>query len=271
MVFVAGNEDLAVEMLGFQKGNPKHRFEVGDNENTALVLKSKYGLSLEDYRVYDSIKMVYDRATFREKYHFHHDFAQYLDKLTLDDLPEEVLPQHRTYAKMLILNKFREETKPFFFSDEYDEDAYTDTMYLPECDTSYKIAQPEALSTHPKYGTIILKLNDNGRRLFKEIEGVDFPEQFAAYRDLYYNYRFGETTETILQHILRQSRNVDNEQITGEMIFKKYYSEKHTELLKELSQKKKDAVNNTEKRLYNVLFTIVREELDTVHKFISKR
>lgn len=271
VVFVAGNEDLAVEMLGFQKGNPKHRFEVGDNENTALVLKSKYGLSLEDYRVYDSIKMVYDRATFREKYHFHHDFAQYLDKLTLDDLPEEVLPQHRTYAKMLILNKFREETKPFFFSDEYDEDAYTDTMYLPECDTSYKIAQPEALSTHPKYGTIILKLNDNGRRLFKEIEGVDFPEQFAAYRDLYYNYRFGETTETILQHILRQSRNVDNEQITGEMIFKKYYSEKHTELLKELSQKKKDAVNNTEKRLYNVLFTIVREELDTVHKFISKR
>ena len=42
-------------------------------------------------------------------------------------------------------------------------------------------------------------------------------------------------------------------------------------VLKELSQKKKDAVNNTEKRLYNVLFTIVREELDTVHKFISKR
>jgi hypothetical protein len=271
VVFVAGNEDLAVEMLGFQKGNPKHRFEVGDNENTALVLKSKYGLALEDYRVYDSIKMVYDRATFREKYHFHHDFAQFLDKITLDDLPEEVLPQHRTYAKMLMLNKFREETKPFFFFDEYDEEVYTDSMYLPECETSYKIAQPEALSTHPKFGTIILKLNDNGRRLFKEIEGVDFPEQFAAYRDLYYNYRFGETTETILQHILRQSRNVDNEQITGEMIFKKYYTQKHTELLKELSQKKKDAVNNAEKRLYNVLFTIVREELDTVHKFISKR
>ena len=55
------------------------------------------------------------------------------------------------------------------------------------------------------------------------------------------------------------------------MIFKKYYTQKHTELLKELSQKKKDAVNNAEKRLYNVLFTIVREELDTVHKFISKR
>lgn len=60
IVFVAGNEDLAADMLGFQKGNPKHRFEVSDSENTALVLKSKYGLSLADYRIYDSIKMVYE-------------------------------------------------------------------------------------------------------------------------------------------------------------------------------------------------------------------
>ena len=42
------NETLAEEMLGFQKGNPKHRFVIADNDNTALVLKSKYGLSLYD-------------------------------------------------------------------------------------------------------------------------------------------------------------------------------------------------------------------------------
>lgn len=269
VVFVAGNEDLATEMLGFQKGNPKHRFEVSDSENTALVLKSKYGLSLADYRIYDSIKMVYDKATFREKYHFHHDFAQFLDKLTLDDLPEEVLPQHRTFAKMLMLEKFREETKPFFYTDEYDQDAYTDTMRLPECETSFKIAQPEALSTHATSGCIILKLNDNGRLLYKEIEGADFTEQFATYRDLYYNYRFGETTEAILQSILRQSKSVNGEQLTGEAVFKKNYGTKHAELLQELSNKKKNAVNNSEKRLYNVLFTIVREELNTVHKFIK--
>ena len=87
IIFVAGSEDLAAEMLGYQKGNTKHRFEKSGDENTALVLKSKFGLSLKDYRIYDSIKMVYDKATFREKYHFHHDFAQYLDKLTLDNLP----------------------------------------------------------------------------------------------------------------------------------------------------------------------------------------
>ncbi len=269
VVFVAGNEDLAVEMLGFQKGNPKHRFEVSDSENTALVLKSKYGLSLADYRIYDSIKMVYDKATFREKYHFHHDFAQFLDKITVNDLPEEVLPQHRTYAKMMMLERFREYTKPFFYEDEYDTESYTDSMYYSDCSTSFMIATSEALSVHPLTGAIILKKNDNGRQLFKEIEGTDFPKQFASYRDFYYNYRFGETTEAILQAILRLNRNINGETVSGEKLFKKHYEEKHIELLKELSTKRNNAKNTSEKRLYNVLFTIVREEFDTVHKFIK--
>ena len=270
VVFVAGSEDLAMEMLGFQKGNPKHRFEKADDENTALVLKSKYGLSLEDYRIYDSIKMVYDKATFREKYHFHHDFAQFLDKITMEDLPEEVLPQHRTFAKMLLLNKFQKETSPFFYKDEYDEDAYTDTMFFedPNNGNSCYIAQPEAFSIHPQTGQIVLKLKNNGRNLFKEIEGAGLFEQFAKYRDMYYNYRFGETTESILQAILRQNRNVNGEAYVGEAIFKKFYDEKQKALLKELSEKKKNALP-AEQRLYNVLFNIVREEFDRVHKFIK--
>ena len=276
VVFVAGSEDLAMEMLGFQKGNPKHRFEKADDENTALVLKSKYGLSLEDYRIYESIKMVYDKATFREKYHFHHDFAQFLDKLTLDDLPEEVLPQHRTFAKMLMLDKFSEETSPFFYIDEYDSENYKNKMYItdPNCSTYFQIAQPEALSIHQTTGQIVLRLKDNGRVLFKEIEGSSFYEQFAMYRKLYYNYRFGETTESILQAILRQVRVIkdsENNEVTisGENIFKSNYESKYKELLQDLSKKKKEALKPNEQRLYNVLFTIVREEFDTVHKFIK--
>ena len=269
IVFVAANEDLATEMLGFQKGNPKHRFEVSDNENTALVLKSKYGLSLADYRIYDSIKMVYDKATFREKYHFHHDFAQFLDKLTLEDLPEEVLPQHRTYAKMLMLDMFKEETTPFFYVDEYDSEAYTNTMFYTDCSTSFMIASSESLGTHKAKDLIILKKYDNGRNLFKEIEGIDFTAQFAGYCELYYNYRFGETTEAILQAILRKNITVDGKQITGEHIFKTHYPAKHELLLKELCEKRNKAMNINERRLYHVLFTIVREELDTVHKFIK--
>jgi hypothetical protein len=213
--------------------------------------------------------MVYDKATFREKYHFHHDFAQFLDKITVNDLPEEVLPQHRTYAKMMMLERFREYTKPFFYEDEYDTESYTDSMYYSDCSTSFMIATSEALSVHPLTGAIILKKNDNGRQLFKEIEGTDFPKQFASYRDFYYNYRFGETTEAILQAILRLNRNINGETVSGEKLFKKHYEEKHIELLKELSTKRNNAKNTSEKRLYNVLFTIVREEFDTVHKFIK--
>lgn len=270
IVFVAGSEDLAAEMLGYQKGNPKHRFEKADDENTALVLKSKYGLSLGDYRIYDSIKMVYDKASFREKYHFHHDFAQFLGKITMDDLPEEVLQQHRSFAKMLVLDEFRAETHPFFYFDEYDMQSYTDSMYLtdPKCKTYFKIAQPEALSMHPQTGQIVLKLEDNGRPLFKEIEGTGFTEQFAQYISLYFNYRFGETTEAILQAILRQHHMVNGQDVTGETIFKQNYEEKHKALLNKLIEWKKNAMKPSEKRLYNVLFSIVREEFDTVHNFI---
>ena len=271
IVFVAGNEDLAMEMLGFQKGNPKHRCETADDENTALVLKSKYGLSLEDYRIYDSIKMVYDKATFREKYHFHHDFAQFLDKITLDDLPEEVLPQHRTFAKMLILDLFKEETSPFFFVDEdYDpnREVFKNTMYIEE-EADFWIAQSEALSIHPKSGLIVLQFDNNGRKLYKEIEGATFLERFNKYVELYYNYRFGETTESILQYILRQNRNINDKTLTGEAVFKEYYSAKHKQLLDKLNELKKKAQKPAEQRLYNALFTIVRDEYDTVHKFIK--
>ena len=268
IVFVAGNEDLAADMLGFQKGNPKHRFEVSDNENTALVLKSKYGLSLADYRIYDSIKMVYDRATFREKYHFHHDFAQFLDKITVADLPEEILPQHRTYAKMMLLNQFTEDTKPFFYEDEYDQEAYKNVMYYTEYNTT-KVATSEAFSIDPKTGQIVLKEIDNGRRLYQELQGDDFALQFASYSNLYYNCRFGETTEAILQAMLRFNFSVGGKQITGEQVFKHKYAEKHAALLKELCDKKKAAVSTAERRLYDILFSIVRHEFATVHEFIK--
>ncbi len=270
VVFVAGTEDLAEEMLGFQKGNPKHRFEKADDENTALVLKSKYGLSLADYRIYDSIKMVYDKATFREKYHFHHDFAQFQDKITLDNLPVEVLPQHRAFAKMLLLEKFREDTKPFFYTDDYDPDVYTDSMKLPDSDTSFKIAQPAAFYIHPQEGKLVLKTRDNERELYKVIEGTDKAKQFENYCNLYYNYRFGETTDAILQAILRQKRTVGDEKKEGEKIFKELFATKQKALLKELSDKKKNATP-VEQRLYNVLFTIVRDEFDTVQKFIKDK
>lgn len=272
IVFVAGNEDLAMEMLGYQKGNPKHRFVPSNDEDTALVLKSKYGLSLEDYRIYDAIKMVYDKATFREKYHFHHVFAQFMDKITLDDMPEEILPQHRSFAKMLLLNEFHDETKDFFYTDEYDPEAYDNRMYIPPVDgdgTYFYIAQPEALKIHAN-GKIILYKELNGRPMYKEIEGADFVERFAKYKDLYHNYRFGETTKDLLQAILRRSVIRDGNTVTGEMILKENFDIKHKALLKKLSDNKKNSSKPAERKLWDALFNIVRYEFDRVHKFIKE-
>lgn len=271
LVFVAGSEDLAVEMLGMQKGNPKHRYEKADSDDVALVLKSKFGLSLEDYRIYDSIKGVYDRASFREKYHFHHDFAQYGADLTLDNMPEERMPHHRTFAKMLILDKFRKEMHDFFYVDEYDPAAYIDSMYVtdPECDTYFKVAKPEAFSIHSQTGKLVLKLEENGRQLFYEVEGADFTEQFAKYRDAYQNYRFGETCESILQALLRQKQTENGQEISGENILKRLYPEKQRELLKELAAKKANAKKTSERRLYEALFAIIREEFNYVQNFIK--
>lgn len=277
IVFVAASEDLATEMLGYQKGNPKHRFEVADNANTALVLKSKYGLSLPDYRIYDSIKSVYDKATFREKYHFHHSFAQFQGKLTLGDLPDEILPQHYTFAKILLLDAFKDKLYGFFYKDEeFDAENYATSMYEvnPNNDQYFCLAVPEAFSINPKTGAPTLKREDNGRKLFLEIEGDDFAAQFKKYCDLYFNYRFGETVEGLLSTLLTYKINVKGDDgtettMTGEKVFKDYYITKHKELLATLNKLKHEAPKNEVRRLYNILFTIIREEYATVHDFIK--
>ena len=94
-------------------------------------------------------------------------------------------------------------------------------------------------------------------------------EQFGQYCSLFYNYRFGETTEAILQAIIRQHRLVDGEDVSGEAIFNQNYEEKQKALLTDLIEKRKTAQKTSEQRLYNVLFHIIREEYDTVHNFIK--
>ena len=271
IIFVAGSEDLAAEMLGYQKGNTKHRFEKSGDENTALVLKSKFGLSLKDYRIYDSIKMVYDKATFREKYHFHHDFAQYLDKLTLDNLPYEILPQHRSFVKMLVLEAMRFELSPLFFKDNYDkyDNSYIDTMYYTDCDTSFKIALPEALITDADVteGKIGIRTEADGRELFHEFDAKNFADRFNSYKELYHNARFGETTDRLIQAILRTNIADGDMTLRGETILKNNYTKKHEELLRTLSEKKHKATNSDEKRLYSIFFKILREDYATVNDF----
>ncbi len=282
LVFVAQDKDLAKEMLGYEEGNIRHRYVSGGDANSALVLKSKYGLSFRDYRIYDNIEMVYNNATFREKYHFHHDFAQFLGKITLDDLPDEVLSQHRTFAKMLLLKEYEEDLKPLFYQDEFDPEAYETSMYLvnPKNRTSFEIARPEAFSIYK--GALCLRKIENGKKLYDEVSGADFSLQFDEYFKLFYNRRYSETLDRLLQGILRQKKTELDEKgnivlnpdgtalvYNGEQILKDGYAEKQKAVLKNLSLLKQQSTTDDEKRLYNIFFNIIRNDYDTVHKFIG--
>lgn len=281
-VFVAQDRDLAKEMLGYEEGNIKHRYVSGGDANSALVLKSKYGLSFRDYRIYDNIEMVYNNATFREKYHFHHDFAQFLGKITLNDLPDEVLSQHHTFVKMLILKEYEKDLKPLFYEDEYDPESYETSMYLvnEKNATSFEIARPEAFSLYK--GALCLRKVENGKKLYDEVSGGDFSIQFEEYFKLFYNRRYSETLDRLLQAILRQKKtamdkdgqilhNEDGSAIVydGEQILKNLYSEKKNEVLKKIALKKQQSTTDDERRLYNLFYNIIRDEYDTVHKFIG--
>lgn len=282
MVFVAQDMDLAKEMLGYEEGNIRHRYVSGGDANSALVLKSKYGLSFRDYRIYDNIESVYNNATFREKYHFHHDFAQFLGKITLNDLPDEVLAQHRTFAKMLILKEYEKDLEPLFYQDEFDTESYETSMYLvnPKNPTSFEVARPEAFTVHK--GSLCLRKIENGKKLYDEVTGADFSIQFDEYFRLFYNRRYSETLDRMLQAILRQRKTAldsNGSIITdkngkaviydGEQILKDGYVEKQKSVLKTLSTLKQQSATEDEKRLYNIFFNIIRNEYDTVHKFIS--
>lgn len=272
VVFVANNEDMAREMLGFEKGNPKHRFESDPDKDKALVLKSKYGLALKDYRIYDSLKVVYDKATFREKYFFHHDFAQYQDQLKLSDLPVEELPQHRSFAKMLLLNMFMDENLlgQYFYKDKYDPENYVNKMYLENEQNGdyFEIARSEAFKGLVD-GKLCLCREDRGRKLYDEISGTDFVQRFNAYSERYYNYRYGETLNKLLMAILQQKVDVDKKIITGEQILKDHFKEKQPALLEQLHTYIQNSKTHEERMVYMVLFQVVREKFATVQDFIS--
>ena len=93
-------------------------------------------------------------------------------------------------------------------------------------------------------------------------------------RDLTKCKFFGETVEGLISTLLTYKVNVDDENsnktsVTGEEIFKDYYPEKHKAILDKLVAMRKECPKEEVRRLYNILFNIIREEYGTVHEFIK--
>lgn len=276
MVFVANNKDLARQMLGYDAGNPKHRFEEDSNVNTALVIKSKFGLAFHDYRIFDSIKMVYDKATFREKYHFHRDFAQHLGKITLADLPDEELPQHRVFAKILLLNQYAKELAPLFYTDKYEPENFATTMLIDStiddsvADDTILLAGPEALTI--KDNKLCLTRSEKNRQFFSEISGSSISKIFNEYLNLFFNNRYADSLQNMLTSITRLSVTANeggkDVQKHGVDILKKNFKAKRELLLDDLNTKKARS-QGEDRRIYSILFDIIKNRYESFQKFIE--
>ena len=269
-VFVAGSEELAEEMLGYQKGNQKHRFEKTNDLNMALVIRYKLGMSLKDYRIYDNIKSVYDKASFRERYHFHKLYADHLDNLSLANLPLEILPYHRTFVKMRLLEAMAKDLAPFMHTDEYDDGAYTNTIFSHETDKLFRIALPEAFETDMEVtgGKIGIQKESEGRNYYTEIEADSFPAAFKKYEKLFNNLHFEETTEKFI-HALMGARAHDGKKksIKGTEVLKAKFADARKELMEEFNEKRNRSSNGEERRIYATLFDVLKKELKIFSDF----
>lgn len=268
LIFVAADEDLATRMLGYQDGNPNHRF-IGDksaNSSTALVIRAKYGLSFSDYRIYDNLKAIYDKAPFRDKYHFHHSFAEYGEDLTIEDLPYEVSPAHVVYAKLLLLKKWEKDFENFFYScSEYQnrKNDYAKFIMLSNSKEVFSIARPKALSE--REGKLCLTITDRNTSLYATFEGESFPEAFAIYQKSFVRNAIQETYRDFLHAVERYSINVVTPEgssiITGEDLIKEKFKTYRDELLKELDEKIFTSETEAEKALYRIFFSVIESEV----------
>ena len=268
LIFVAADEDLATRMLGYQDGNPNHRF-IGDksaSSSTALVIRAKYGLSFSDYRIYDNLKAIYDKAPFRDKYHFHHSFAEYGEDLTINDLPYEVSPAHRVFAKLLLLKKFEKDLDRFFYTcTEFQsrKNDYAKFMLTFNGNDRFSVARPKALSE--REGKICLIKVDRNTNLFADFEGESFAESFALYQKSFVRNAIQETYRNFLSAIEKFNINVETPEgpsiVSGEDIIKEKFKEYRDELLREFDEKIFSAESAQEKALYRIFFSVIESEV----------
>lgn len=269
LIFVARNQEQAIRMLGYQDGNPNHKF-IGDKDSKdALVIRAKYGLSFSDYRMYDNLKAIYEKAPLRDKYHFHHYFAEFGENLTISDLPYEVSTAHRVFAKLLLLKKFENDIKDFFYTCstfQNKKNDYAKFMLLEGDKGSFSVARPKALSE--REGKICLTVVDRNARLFADFEGNDFGEAFDEYQKSFVRNAVQETYVNFLDAIMKYNFVVESEDglstMTGESVIKSKFDTYRAELLAELDMKIFEAATEKEKALYRIFFSVIERDIINV-------
>ena len=273
LIFVAKTKDLASDMLGYQDGNTKHRFIQGSDDNEALVIRSKYGLSFSDYRMYDTMEDQYEKAPNRDKYHFHHYFAEFGENIRMEDLPFEISEAHRTFTKMVLLNMYTKnfDDLGFFFTSPYKSKAadYSDAMLVVKTPSFFSIARPGALDEDAASGKICMKVVDKNARLYADFQGNNFVEAFEEYRKNFIRNAIADTFNKFLNAVVRHSETIDKAEVTGGKVIEEHYDAYRDQLLNEFDDKIQAAHTEKEKALYKVFMYVLENELTTARIFLT--
>ena len=273
LIFVAKNADVASSMLGYQPGNTKHRFIKGSNDNEALVIRAKYGLSFSDYRMYDTMEDQYEKAPNRDKYHFHHYYAEFGENIRMEDLPFEISEAHRIFTKMILLNKYTKNFSDlgFFFTSPYKSKAadFSDAMLIFKTPSSFSIARPGALSEDAASGTICMKVIDKNARLYADFQGNSFVEAFEEYRKNFIRNAVADTFNKFLNAVVRHSGKDGDQAVTGGKIIENHYDEYRDSLLNEFDEKIQSARTDKEKALYKIFMYVLENDLTTARVFMT--
>ena len=276
LIFVAKDPDVAKDMLGYQEGNPKHRLiTVRGDDNAAFVIRSKYGLSFSDYRLYDTMQELYEKAPNRDKYHFHHYYAEYGEAITLEDLPVEISDAHKAYVKLRLLDKYcsggeKSDLAGFFYESEYlsRKADFSSTIIMDNPDGSFAIARPAAIREAD--GKICVKVVDKNSRLFADYEGDDFVKVFADYQLHFIKNSVQTAFDSFLTAIVRHFQKRDGKIITGNQIIAEKFEDYRKELLNELDNKIMDSRSEEEKSIYKALLYVLDSEIKNIHDFLTK-
>lgn len=276
LIFVAKDPDVAKDMLGYQEGNPKHRLiTVKDEDNAAFVIRSKYGLSFSEYRLYDTMKELYEKAPNRDKYHFHHYYAEYGEDITLEDLPVEISDAHKTYVKLRLLDKFcaggeNSDLAGFFYESEYASRKadFASTIIMDNPDGTFSVARPSAIGEAD--GKICVKVVDKNSRLFASYEGDDFVQVFADYQKQFIKNSVQAAFDSFLTAVVRHFQKRDGVITTGNQIIANKFDEYRKEMLHELDDKIMDSRSEGEKTIYKALLYVLDSEIKNVHDFLTK-
>ncbi len=303
LIFVAKTKELASDMLGYQDGNMKHRCIQGTDDNAALVIRAKYGLSFSDYRLYDTMEEQYEKAPNRDKYHFHHYFAEFGENIRMEDLPFEISQAHRTFTKMILLNKYTPifDKLGFFYKSKYSSKAadFANAFLVEKTPSSFSIARPGALSEDAADGTLCMKVVDKNARLFADFEGNNFVEAFDSYRKNFIRNAIADSFDKFLNAVVRHSvlvtdqvqdglaevigrpvRFEKGQQLTGGAIIEEFYEDRVDEngkeilgyrsaLLQEFDNKIQAAHTEKEKALYRIFMYVLENELVTAKIFMT--